>query len=119
MPEYMLLLHASPPDPPTDRWEQLPLWQEVTETLRDAGLLVANGPLDTPETARTVRVRGGETLVTDGPYAVTKEVLVGYYLLDCPSLDEAIAAAARMPTAASGTVEVRAILDAASATARR
>ena len=62
------------------------------------------------ETATTVRVRGGETELTDGPFAVTKEVLAGYYLLDCDDLDEALRHAARMPTARYGSVEVRPVM---------
>jgi hypothetical protein len=79
--------------------------------LRAAGLLVANGPLRGVETATTVRVRGDETELTDGPFAVTKEVLVGYYILDCADLDEALRCAARLPAAEYGSVEVRPMVD--------
>ncbi len=79
----------------------------MTESLRAAGLLVANGPLEGADAARTVRVRDGEVLLTDGPFAVTKEVLAGYFLLRCADLEEALGAAARMPTARYGSVEVR------------
>jgi hypothetical protein len=108
MPDYMLLLYAPEAE---DRWEDMPLWQEVTESLRDAGLLVANGPLHPVDSATTVRVRDGETELTDGPFAVTKEILAGYYVLRCADLDEALHHAARMPTARHGSVEVRPIMD--------
>ena len=60
--------------------------------------------------ATTVRVRGGKTETTDGPFAETKEQLGGYYILDCKDLDEALAYAARIPSAASGSIEVRPIM---------
>jgi hypothetical protein len=62
-------------------------------------VLVKRGPLHSVATATTVRVRGDETELTDGPFAVTKEVLAGYYVLDCADLDEAIRHAARLPWA--------------------
>jgi hypothetical protein len=93
------------------RWAQLPLWRELTDGLRDAGLLVANGALHRTDTATTVRVRDDEVQLTDGPFAVTKEVLAGFYLLDCDGLDEALRHAARFPTARHGSVEVRPIVD--------
>jgi hypothetical protein len=108
----MLLLYAPATDPAgeRERWADMPLWQERTEGLREAGLLVDNGPLHSVETATTVRVRGGETEITDGPFAVTKEVLAGYYILDCDGLDEALRHAARLPTARHGSVEVRPVM---------
>ena len=97
MADYMLLLYAPDGDEAerTRRWGELPLWNEVTESLRDAGLLVANSPLHGPETATTVRVRAGDTELTDGPFAVTKEVLAGYYILRCDDLDQAVKARQR------------------------
>lgn len=110
MPEYMLLLYAPDADEDRDRWAEMPLWLEVTESLRKAGVLVANGPLHPVASATTVRVRDGETALTDGPFAMTKEVLAGYYLLDCVDLDEALKHAARLPTARYGSVEVRPVM---------
>ncbi|MEV4757734.1 YciI family protein [Micromonospora sp. NPDC049559] len=114
MPEYMLLLYAPAADEPErseERWAELPLWREVTESLREAGLLVANAPLHPPTSATTVRVRDGATELTDGPFATTKEILAGYYVLNCADLDEALRHAARLPTARYGSVEVRPIMD--------
>lgn len=110
---YMLLLYAPEVDEAGEaqRWAELPLWLEVTESLREAGLLVANAPLHSVDTATTVRVRDSETEITDGPFAATKEVLGGYYILECADLDEALRHAARLPTALYGSVEVRPIVD--------
>jgi hypothetical protein len=109
MSEYMLLLYAPESDEEEEvrRWDDLPLWFEVTESLRDAGLLIRNGPLHPVTTATTVRMRDGDVELTDGPFAVTKEQLVGYYLLECIDLDLAVKAASRLPVARYGSVEVR------------
>jgi hypothetical protein len=74
---------------------------------REAGVVVSGNELDATSTATTVRVRDGETLVTDGPFAELKETLGGYYLLECGSMEEACEWAARIPGASHGTVEVR------------
>jgi hypothetical protein len=68
-------------------------------------------PLNTPATATSVRVRDGKRLVTDGPFAETREILGGFYLIDVNSLDEAIEIAARHPGAPVGTVEIRQVFD--------
>jgi hypothetical protein len=111
MPEYMLLLYAPEVDEAgeRDRWAEMPLWLEVTESLREAGVLVANAALHPVGSATTVRVRDGEAELTDGPFATTKEFLAGFYLLNCGDLDEALRHAARLPTARYGSVEVRPI----------
>jgi hypothetical protein len=72
-----------------------------------AGVLAGGNELGPTRDATTVRVRDGETLVTDGPYAEIKEALGGFYLLECDSLDDALAWAARIPGAEHGSVEVR------------
>ena len=83
---------------------------ELNASLREAGVLVANGPLHSVATATTVRVRGDETELTDGPFAVTKEVLCGYYVLDCAGSRRGGQAASRLPWARYGSVEVRPIV---------
>jgi hypothetical protein len=115
MPEYMCLLYSPEADEETEaeRWAEMPIWNEVTESLREAGVLIANNPLHPVDRATTVRVRDLEVELTDGPFAATKEVLVGYYLLRCNDLDEALKHAARLPTARYGSVEVRPVMDAA------
>lgn len=82
----------------------------LSKDLRDSGRYVAGDELQPVSTATTVRVRDGETLVTDGPFAETKETLGGYYLVDCESLDEALEVAARIPSARRGSVEVRPVV---------
>ncbi|WP_157431646.1 YciI family protein [Actinomadura hibisca] len=77
---------------------------------RQRGVLVGAGRLRSVETATTVRVRDDELLLTDGPFAETREQLGGFFLLDCADLDEALAVAARCPMAATGSVEVRPLL---------
>lgn len=71
---------------------------------------VASHALHPTETAKTVRVRDGKTLTTDGPFAETKEALGGYYIFECADLDEAIALAAGIPGARTGSVEVRPVV---------
>jgi hypothetical protein len=113
VPEYMLLLYGSESADDAERaqrWAEMPLWDQVNASLRDAGVLVAHAPLHSVESATTVRVRGDETELTDGPFAVTKEVLCGYYLLECADLDQAVRHASGLPWARYGSVEVRPIV---------
>jgi hypothetical protein len=117
MPNYMLLLYSTPPTTPeeaAEREAQRPLWVEYTESLEKAGLLVGTDRLQPVDMATTVRVRDGETEMTDGPFAVTKEILGGYYILECADLDEALKHAARAPIARWGSVEVRPVMDLAA-----
>ena len=81
------------------------------QAIEDAGVYVAGEGLQPTATATTVRVRDGERLVTDGPFAETKEQLGGFYLLECKDLDEALGWAAKIPGARSGSVEVRPVMD--------
>ena len=75
--------------------------------MKERGIHVGGGVLDRPRTTTTLRVRGGEVLVTDGPFAETKEQIAGYIMLECADLDEAIEVSSRHPTAAYGTFELR------------
>ena len=111
MPQYMLLLYSQEADEAdaAQRQAELPLWMELTESLREAGLLIANDPLHGADSATTVRVRAGDVELTDGPFAETREILAGYYVLECADLDEALRHAARFPIAHYGSVEVRPI----------
>ena len=84
----------------------------VMDQARDRGVFCAADPLQPSVTATTVRIQDGQSVVTDGPFAETKEQLAGYYILDCQDLDEALAWAAKIPTAcagAPGCVEIRPI----------
>jgi hypothetical protein len=112
--QYMLLIYGS-----GDSWETLTPEQQqeiggayfaFTEELQAAGKMVAGDALQPTSTATSVRVRDGETLTTDGPFAETKEVLGGYYLIDVETLDEALEWAAKIPGAAHGTIEVRPVV---------
>src|SRR5436190_23538060 len=84
---------------------------QLAHQLDVAGQYVAAAPLQPTATATSVRVRGGKRVVTDGPFAETKEQLGGYYLVDARDLDEAIAIAARIPGARMGTIEVRPVME--------
>ncbi len=114
MSQYMLLVYEEELDPAeqAEREKVTPLLLELHAGLREAGLLGTVHRLHSTESATSVRIRDGQTEVTDGPFAVTKEVLAGYYVLDCPDLDEALKQAARLPMVRWGTVEVRPIMPA-------
>ena len=81
-----------------------------TDSIRESGNYVTGAPLQPTSTATSVRIRNSETLVTDGPFAETKEQLGGYYLVEAADADEALAIAARIPGARYGTIEVRPVL---------
>ena len=83
---------------------------KLTEEMRSAGVLRAGEGLQPVTTATTVRVPNGERIVTDGPFAETKEQLGGFYVVDCKDLDEAIEWASKIPTAVTGCVEVRPVI---------
>ena len=82
-----------------------------TQELRDRDAMRSGAPLRPTTTATTVRVRNGETLTTDGPFAETKEQLGGFYLIDAASLDEALEWAAKIPSARFGSIEVRPVAE--------
>src|SRR3954463_12527842 len=109
MSRYLLLVYEEEVEPAVqeEREKELPVFVDFHRSLREAGLLVGVQRLRSTESATSIRVRGGETEITDGPFAVTKEVLAGYYILECADLDEALKQAARIPAARWGTVEVR------------
>jgi hypothetical protein len=112
MSQYMLLVYEEEVDAAeqAEREHITPTLVELHRSLREAGLLVGVQRLRSVESATSVRVRGGEAEITDGPFAVTKEVLAGYYILECADLDEALKHAARLPMARWGTVEVRPVM---------
>lgn len=93
-----------------DMGEIMSAYHAFTEELKAAGGLVAGDPLQPTMTATTVRVRDGETMTTDGPFAETKEQLGGYYLVECANIDEALEWAAKIPTSKTGSVEVRPVM---------
>jgi hypothetical protein len=85
-------------------------FRSATAAMADAGVLIDTSPLQPPQTATTVRVRDGETLLSDGPFAEIKEQLGGYYILDCADLDSALRYAATIPSARYGAVEIRPLM---------
>jgi hypothetical protein len=95
---------------PDQRAQLSAAYVELTDELERAGVLRGGDGLQPSSTATTVRVRDGEPLLTDGPFAETREQLGGYYLLECADLDEAVRWAAKIPGAAWGAVEVRPVL---------
>jgi hypothetical protein len=110
--QYLVLIYETPfefesrthPERAAGLWGS---YAAYTKALTEAGVMVGGNALKLPDTATTVRLRKGERLVQDGPYADTKEQLGGYYVIDVPDLDAALSWAARCPAASMGAVEVR------------
>ena len=116
--KYLLLLNndkrdwdawreLSPEEAQEFRAKEMPKWNELFGWIAEQGIEVNGVELDDPAKARVVRARDGDTLVSDGPFAETKELLGGYFLADCKDLDQAIELAQRVPIAAKGSVEIR------------
>ena len=95
--------------PPEEQAAQIQPWYEYGDWLTEKGWLVTGDALQPTSTATAVRMADGKPVVTDGPFAETKEQLGGYYILDVANLDEAIEAGARCPGAMYGTIELRPI----------
>jgi len=105
---------AEPPDPAV--WAQVMVdYDAYTQMLRDRGAHIGGEALEDVTTATTVRVRDGQTMTTDGPFAETKEALGGFYVIEAKDLDEALELGAACPGAKTGSVEVRPILELPSA----
>ena len=112
--QYLLLIH----DVEKAFWamseeDKAAMYQEYgafTAAIHESGAYVGGNQLQPTSTAATVRVRDGEQVVTDGPFAETKEQLGGYYLIDVDSLDEALEWAAKIPSARYGSIEVRPLM---------
>ena len=112
--QYMLLIYGD-----ENGWETMSDaeragvmkdYRDYTEALRSSGAMLAGDALQPTSNATTVRVRGDEQLVTDGPFAETKEQLGGYYLIEAGSLDEATEWAAKLPGSRHGAVEIRPVV---------
>jgi hypothetical protein len=111
---YLLMIYEEPPaTPPTDEeWAAvMPAYNAFGAWVAEKGWMLGGEALQDATTATTVSVRDGRRIVTDGPFAETKEHLGGYYLINAPSLDDAIEAAARIPGARTGKVEIRPIME--------
>jgi hypothetical protein len=110
--QYALLIYTAPQQEAPSEEEmalEMKAYNEFTQEIVDKGVMQGGEALDAIETATTVRVRNGELATVDGPFAETKEVLGGFYLVDCADLDEAIGYAAKIPAANYGSIEVRPI----------
>lgn len=109
--KYMLLLrhevNTGPAEGTPEFDAEMAQWGEVMGELGQSGSMIAAHGLDTEATATTVRLRNDEALVTDGPFAETKESFFSYIIIDVPDLDAALAWAKRMPNVTYGSVEVR------------
>ena len=110
--EYALLIYSEPPQsqPPAEQMKQVTeAYNVYTKALVDAGAMRGGEALQDGKTATTVRFHNGNKVVTDGPFAETKEEFGGFYLIEAADLDEAIAWAAKCPGAQWGSIEVRPI----------
>ena len=113
--KYLLLIcgeekaWATMPD--ADRQQLMAGFRQFTQDIQASGQYVGGSQLQPSTAATSVRVRDGKRLVTDGPFAETREQLGGYYLIDANDLDEAIAIAERIPAACFGTVEIRPVME--------
>ncbi len=116
--KYMLMInHGSAPTPPSEEWDQLSADEKkaISEDYRavsETAGVTSGLQLSPPETATTVRVEGGKTLTTDGPFVETKEAIGGYLMFEADDLDSAIALASKIPAARlGGKVEVRPVVE--------
>jgi len=113
--EYVLLIYGEESNwsdlPPADQEAMYQEYFALARDLRAQDKLLASNELHPVATATTVAVRGGDAVVTDGPFAETKEVLGGYFVIDAESLDEAIEWAQRIPSARTGRIEIRPAVD--------
>ncbi len=112
---YLLLIYSAPgagPEPGSpEHAAEMQEWFAYTKELEEAGVLIGGDALQGADTAVTVRARDGEVSRTDGPFAETKEVLGGYYMIDVATGDEAARWAAKIPSTRYGSTEVRPILE--------
>jgi hypothetical protein len=119
MPRYAALIYGAPGAPEhasPDEWAKIMVeYNDFTATAGAAGVIAGGEALQDVSTATTVHIKGGakggEVITTDGPFAETKEVLGGFFLLDCADLDEALRWAEQIPGAWLGRVEVRPVID--------
>lgn len=110
--KYIVLMYAEEGAwPPDEHRAALEESIDICHQLHALRQYRGASPLEPPSTARCVRVRDGKPLVSDGPYAETKEQLGGYFLIDVESIDEAVAIAARIPGARRGTAEIRPLME--------
>lgn len=113
--KYALLIYSNEEEQaaasPEQQAQVMKEYMEFSAAISESGANLGGEALDSTATATTVRVRDGETLTTDGPFAETHEALGGFYLIEASDLDEAIAIAAKLPGSWYGSVEVRPVWD--------
>jgi hypothetical protein len=113
--KYMLLIYEDEKGwakfSESERQQIFGEYMQFTKEVQDSGHYQAGAPLQPTSTATSVRVRNGKRVVTDGPFAETREQLGGYYLVDAKDLDDAVGIAARIPSARLGTIEVRPVME--------
>jgi hypothetical protein len=109
--EWQAWRELSPDEAERLRAEEVPRWTAAMGWMAEQGIEATGLELEDPAQARVVRVRDGGPIVTDGPFAETKEVLGGYFLVECKDLDQAIELAQRIPLADKGSVEIRPLAD--------
>ena len=113
--KYLLLLYSDPAVGPDygspEQQAEMAKWFSYSEELAATGSLLGGEGLQPVETASSVRIRDGKTITSDGPFAETKEVLGGFYLIDVEDLDQALHWAEKIPNVGYGTVEIRPIMD--------
>jgi hypothetical protein len=113
--KYMLAIYSDESDlaamTDEDRGAMYAEYAQFAEDMGRRGMMIDGAELRPTATATTVRVRDGRALVTDGPFAETKEQLGGYFVVDCESIDDAIEAAGRIPSARNGSIEVRPLVE--------
>ena len=112
---YMLLIYGDEAAwnalGPEGQGAEYQAYLDFSNWLAEKGWMRGGEPLEETAQATTVRVRDGQTLTTDGPFAETKEQLGGYYIIECDDLDQAVDAASRIPAARGGSIEIRPIGD--------
>jgi hypothetical protein len=110
--QYLLLIYQSEANSPSDadRSKMMEEYGKFTQSIIQNGNFKAGDALQPTSSATTVRVKDGKPVVTHGPFAETREALLGYYLIDAKDLDEALAIAARVPSARIGSIEVRPVM---------
>jgi hypothetical protein len=112
---YLLLLYGDESQwadaSPEDIQREMEAYEAFGAEVKEAGVLRGGEGLQPTNAATTLRVRDGETSLTDGPFAETREQLGGYYLLECQDLDEAVKWASKLPQDSSGSIEIRPVMD--------
>ncbi len=111
--KYALLIYSNPARKATDedRAAELDAYSKFTSAITERGINLGGEALHGADSATTVRVRNGDVVTTDGPFAETKEVLAGFYLIEVPDLDVALEVAADLPGSWTGSVEIRPVWD--------